>query len=92
MRPAEPDRQRAPRSLGKVEVILNNSFGMLGINSAVIVKKFEGVRVEDPNDRNSNDERSSETRNPNSHSSFDTLDFFRHSEFDIRTVAKDIDV
>ncbi len=31
-----------PRDLGRVNVILNNSFGMLGINSAVIVKKFEG--------------------------------------------------
>jgi 3-oxoacyl-[acyl-carrier-protein] synthase II len=31
-----------PRELGQVNVILNNSFGMLGINSAVIVKKFEG--------------------------------------------------
>jgi 3-oxoacyl-[acyl-carrier-protein] synthase II len=31
-----------PKKLDKVEVILNNSFGMLGINSAVIVKKFEG--------------------------------------------------
>lgn len=30
------------RDLGQVNVILNNSFGMLGINSAVIVKKFEG--------------------------------------------------
>jgi 3-oxoacyl-[acyl-carrier-protein] synthase II len=28
-----------PRELGKVNAILNNSFGMLGINSAVIVKK-----------------------------------------------------
>ena len=26
----------------EVKVILNNSFGMLGINSALIVKKFEG--------------------------------------------------
>jgi 3-oxoacyl-[acyl-carrier-protein] synthase II len=31
-----------PRDLGQVKVILNNSFGMLGINSAVIVKRFEG--------------------------------------------------
>jgi 3-oxoacyl-[acyl-carrier-protein] synthase II len=31
-----------PRQMGPVKVILNNSFGMLGINSAVIVKKFEG--------------------------------------------------
>lgn len=28
------------RSVGKVEYILNNSFGMLGINSAVVVKRF----------------------------------------------------
>ena len=28
-----------PRSIGRVEYILNNSFGMLGINSVVIVKK-----------------------------------------------------
>jgi 3-oxoacyl-[acyl-carrier-protein] synthase II len=31
-----------PRDLGNVNVILNNSFGMLGINSAVIVRKYEG--------------------------------------------------
>jgi 3-oxoacyl-[acyl-carrier-protein] synthase II len=30
-----------PRNLGEVNCILNNSFGMLGINSVVIVKKFE---------------------------------------------------
>lgn len=30
-----------PRNLGKVSCILNNSFGMLGINSVVIVKKYE---------------------------------------------------
>jgi len=29
-----------PRELGDVQVILNNSFGMLGINSVVIVKKI----------------------------------------------------
>ncbi|MCA9029121.1 MAG: beta-ketoacyl-[acyl-carrier-protein] synthase family protein, partial [Planctomycetaceae bacterium] len=29
-----------PRHMEKVEYILNNSFGMLGINSVVIVKKF----------------------------------------------------
>lgn len=29
-----------PRNLGKVECILNNSFGMLGINSVLIVKKY----------------------------------------------------
>jgi 3-oxoacyl-[acyl-carrier-protein] synthase II len=31
-----------PREVGKVDYILNNSFGMLGINSVVIVKKFRG--------------------------------------------------
>lgn len=31
-----------PRPGVKVETILNNSFGMLGINSAVIVQKFKG--------------------------------------------------
>lgn len=30
----------SPRALGKVGCILNNSFGMLGINSVVIVKKY----------------------------------------------------
>lgn len=29
-----------PREMGRVDTILNNSFGMLGINSAVIVKKI----------------------------------------------------
>ncbi|MEW4561631.1 beta-ketoacyl-[acyl-carrier-protein] synthase family protein [Bremerella sp. JC770] len=29
-----------PRELGKAQVILNNSFGMLGINSVVIIKKL----------------------------------------------------
>ncbi len=29
-----------PRELGGVDAILNNSFGMLGINSAVIVKRI----------------------------------------------------
>ena len=29
------------RDMGKVNYILNNSFGMLGINSVVIVKKYE---------------------------------------------------
>jgi 3-oxoacyl-[acyl-carrier-protein] synthase II len=29
-----------PKELEKVEIILNNSFGMLGINSSVIVKKY----------------------------------------------------
>ena len=31
-----------PRDIGQVNCILNNSFGMLGINSVVIVRKFEG--------------------------------------------------
>jgi 3-oxoacyl-[acyl-carrier-protein] synthase II len=31
-----------PRHMGKVECILNNSFGMLGINSVVIIRRFEG--------------------------------------------------
>jgi 3-oxoacyl-[acyl-carrier-protein] synthase II len=31
-----------PRPMGSVEVILNNSFGMLGINSVLIVRKFRG--------------------------------------------------
>ena len=30
-----------PRKVDAVKVILNNSFGMLGINSALIVRKFE---------------------------------------------------
>lgn len=30
-----------PKETGNVELILNNSFGMLGINSALILKKFE---------------------------------------------------
>jgi len=30
-----------PRKIDAVKVILNNSFGMLGINSALIVRKFE---------------------------------------------------
>jgi len=29
-----------PRELGRVETILNNSFGMLGINSVVIIKRL----------------------------------------------------
>jgi 3-oxoacyl-[acyl-carrier-protein] synthase II len=32
-----------PRHLKRVEYILNNSFGMLGINSVVIIKKFTKV-------------------------------------------------
>ena len=31
---------REPRKLNNVTTILNNSFGMVGINSVVIVKKF----------------------------------------------------
>ena len=29
-----------PRKVGRVDAILNNSFGMLGINSTLIVKRF----------------------------------------------------
>jgi 3-oxoacyl-[acyl-carrier-protein] synthase II len=29
-----------PKKVDKVDYILNNSFGMLGINSALIVKRF----------------------------------------------------
>jgi 3-oxoacyl-[acyl-carrier-protein] synthase II len=29
-----------PRDMGQVHCILNNSFGMLGINSVLIVRKF----------------------------------------------------
>ena len=32
-----------PRKMERVEYILNNSFGMLGINSVVIVKRYVGV-------------------------------------------------
>ncbi|MDY0165526.1 MAG: beta-ketoacyl-[acyl-carrier-protein] synthase family protein [Thermoguttaceae bacterium] len=32
-----------PRKLERAEVILNNSFGMLGINSVVIVKRYTGA-------------------------------------------------
>ncbi len=31
-----------PREIGEVDYILNNSFGMLGINSAVVVAKYRG--------------------------------------------------
>jgi 3-oxoacyl-[acyl-carrier-protein] synthase II len=31
-----------PRELGQVDCILNNSFGMLGINSVVIIRRFQG--------------------------------------------------
>ncbi len=31
-----------PRELGRVGCILNNSFGMLGINSVVIIRRFQG--------------------------------------------------
>ncbi len=34
-----------PRAIGNVEYILNNSFGMLGINSAVIIKKYRPTVV-----------------------------------------------
>jgi 3-oxoacyl-[acyl-carrier-protein] synthase II len=30
-----------PREVGRISYVLNNSFGMLGINSVVIVKKFD---------------------------------------------------
>jgi 3-oxoacyl-[acyl-carrier-protein] synthase II len=30
----------APKKAGKADVILNNSFGMLGVNSALIIKRF----------------------------------------------------
>ena len=30
-----------PREIGRPEYILNNSFGMLGINSVVIIRRFE---------------------------------------------------
>jgi 3-oxoacyl-[acyl-carrier-protein] synthase II len=29
-----------PKELGRVDTILNLSFGMLGINSAVVVRRF----------------------------------------------------
>lgn len=35
-----------PRKMDRVEYILNNSFGMLGINSAVIVKRYSGDQEE----------------------------------------------
>ena len=31
-----------PKQVDRVELILNNSFGMLGINSAVLVKRYTG--------------------------------------------------
>jgi len=31
---------REPRHIGRVDTILNNSFGMLGINSVVIIKRL----------------------------------------------------
>jgi 3-oxoacyl-[acyl-carrier-protein] synthase II len=31
-----------PKEIGPVDCILNNSFGMLGTNSAVVVKRFRG--------------------------------------------------
>ena len=33
-----------PRVVKKVDTILNNSFGMIGINSVLIVKRFTGVQ------------------------------------------------
>jgi 3-oxoacyl-[acyl-carrier-protein] synthase II len=30
-----------PKRLDRVETILNNSFGMIGINSVVVVKRYE---------------------------------------------------
>jgi 3-oxoacyl-[acyl-carrier-protein] synthase II len=30
-----------PRHMGRVTHILNNSFGMLGINSALVVRRFD---------------------------------------------------
>jgi 3-oxoacyl-[acyl-carrier-protein] synthase II len=32
-----------PLQLEKVNVILNNSFGMVGINSVIIIKKFDSA-------------------------------------------------
>jgi 3-oxoacyl-[acyl-carrier-protein] synthase II len=32
---------KKPRKLDRVESIMSNSFGMLGINSVVIIKRFE---------------------------------------------------
>jgi 3-oxoacyl-[acyl-carrier-protein] synthase II len=32
--------QNQPRKIGSVRYILNNSFGMLGINSVVIIQKY----------------------------------------------------
>lgn len=40
--PLENIVANVPRELGRVRYILNNSFGMLGINSVVILKKYEG--------------------------------------------------
>jgi 3-oxoacyl-[acyl-carrier-protein] synthase II len=33
---------KQPKELGRVDNILNLSFGMLGINSAVVVRRFTG--------------------------------------------------
>ncbi|MEK9983759.1 MAG: beta-ketoacyl-[acyl-carrier-protein] synthase family protein, partial [Opitutae bacterium] len=33
---------KQPHNHGSVDTILNNSFGMLGINSALVVKRFDG--------------------------------------------------
>ena len=32
-----------PRPIGRVDYILNNSFGMLGINSAVVIRRGSGA-------------------------------------------------
>jgi len=31
-----------PKKIDRAEIILNNSFGMVGINSVVVVRKFKG--------------------------------------------------
>jgi len=31
-----------PQDIGRVDIIMNNSFGMLGTNSAVVVKRYGG--------------------------------------------------
>ena len=45
-----PGRQQ-PKPLGHVATILNNSFGMLGINSAVIIQKYQEDRRQETGDR-----------------------------------------
>jgi len=44
-----------PRRIDKVDYILNNSFGMLGINSVVIVKRFCGQGSDDSGNRETGD-------------------------------------